>query len=140
MAATRNLHALTPSGTRTFVVPATLVKWLPAMLAHPHILLSATVLASTWLDMHAGCSGDSRRTTLIKSETLGWINERLRDPATQSEDFTLMVILHLLAGEMCTEISLQGASWHKCVESDLGCVSRSLLRASPILLPFENLY
>jgi hypothetical protein len=59
--------------------------------------------------MHAGCSGDSRRTTLVKAETLGWINERLRQPESQSEDFTLMVILHLLAGEMwnCNEKTLR---------------------------------
>lgn len=59
--------------------------------------------------MHAGCSGDSKRTALIKNETLGWINERLRNSATQFEDSTLMVILHLLAGEMwnCNEKTLR---------------------------------
>ncbi|KAF2118770.1 hypothetical protein BDV96DRAFT_487720 [Lophiotrema nucula] len=94
---------------RAFVSEATMVRWLPSMLAHPHILLSSTILASTWLDMHAGCSGDSKRTTLVKAETIGWINERLRDPIMQYEDFTLMVILHLLAGEMwsCNEKTLR---------------------------------
>jgi hypothetical protein len=100
---------LTKKCNRAFVSPATMVKWLPAMLADPHILLSSTLLASTYLDMHAGCSGDSKRTVLVKGETIGWINERLRNPARQFEDFTLMVILHLLAGEMwsCNEKTLQ---------------------------------
>jgi hypothetical protein len=86
-----------------------MVKWMPAMLAHPHVLLSSVILASTWIDMHAGCSGDSKRTVLVKGETIGWINERLRDPELRSADFTLMVILHLLAGEMwsCNEKTLQ---------------------------------
>lgn len=100
---------LTRKCNRAFVSPATIVKWLPSMLAHPHILLSSTLLASTYLDMHAGCSGDSKRTVLVKGETIGWINERLRHPEQQFEDFTLMVILHLLAGEMwsCNEKTLQ---------------------------------
>ncbi|KAF2734208.1 hypothetical protein EJ04DRAFT_437617, partial [Polyplosphaeria fusca] len=94
---------------RAFVTQSTMIKWLPLMLMHPHVLLSSTILASTWLDMHAGCSGDSKRTVLVKSETIGWINERLRSPETQYEDFTLMVILHLLAGEMwsCNEKTLR---------------------------------
>lgn len=79
------------------------------MLAHPHVLLSSTVLVSTYLDMHAGCSGDSKRTVIVKGETISWINERLRNPDTQFHDFTLMVILHLLAGEMwsCNEKTLR---------------------------------
>lgn len=103
------LQSLTLIGTRGFVTQSTMDKWVPTMLAHSHILLSSTLLASTWLDMHAGCSGDSKRTTLVKSETLGWINSRLRDPTAQFEDFTLMVILHLLAGEMwsCNENTLR---------------------------------
>jgi hypothetical protein len=79
------------------------------MLSHPHILLSSTILASTWLDMRAGCSGDSWRTALVKAETLCMINERLRNPNTELEDATLMIILHLLAGEMwsCNEKALR---------------------------------
>jgi hypothetical protein len=85
-----------------------MVKWLPVLLSHPHMLLSATLTASTWLDMQAGCSGDSKRTVLVKGETIGWINQRLRDPVQQYEDLTLIAILHLLAGEMwnCNEKSL----------------------------------
>ncbi|KAF2016776.1 hypothetical protein BU24DRAFT_409847 [Aaosphaeria arxii CBS 175.79] len=85
---------------RAFVSRATIVKWIPVMLSNPHLLLSANNITSTWLDMHAGCSGDSKRTALVKSETIGWINERLGHPEHQFSDATLMVILHLLAGEM----------------------------------------
>ncbi|KAF2865634.1 hypothetical protein BDV95DRAFT_554195 [Massariosphaeria phaeospora] len=94
---------------RVFVAPETAKMWLPAMLSHPHILLSSTVLASTWLDMHAGYSGDSKRTVYVKGEIIGWINERLRSVATQFEDSTLQVILHLLVGEMwsCNEKTLR---------------------------------
>ena len=59
--------------------------------------------------MHAGCSGDSARTNQIKAEIIGWINERLRNPALQTDDSTLMVILHLMVGEMwsCNEKTLR---------------------------------
>jgi hypothetical protein len=79
------------------------------LLSHPHILLSATILTSTWIDEQAGCPGDSKRTALIKSETLSMINERLRVPETRLDDATLMVILHLLAGEMrnCNEKTIR---------------------------------
>jgi hypothetical protein len=64
-------HTLTIQGMRTFTSASTIQKWLPAMLSHPHILLSATLLASTWLDMRSGCSGDSKRTVIVKGETIG---------------------------------------------------------------------
>ncbi|KAF1844844.1 uncharacterized protein K460DRAFT_405124 [Cucurbitaria berberidis CBS 394.84] len=90
---------------RAFASDSTIAKWLPALLSHPHIMLSSTLLASTWLDMHAGCSGDSERTSLVKKETINMINERKSCSDTNYEDATLMVILHLLAGEMwsCNE-------------------------------------
>jgi hypothetical protein len=91
---------LTALGNRAFVSSSTMTRWVPTMLAHRHILLSSTTLASCWLDMHAGKSGDSKRTMLVKGEIISWINERLRNPDTKFQDFTLMVILHLLAGEM----------------------------------------
>lgn len=80
-----------------------------ALLSHPHILLSATILTSTWVDEQACCPGDSKRTALIKSETLSMINQRLRVPGTRLDDATLMVILHLLAGEMrnCNEKTIR---------------------------------
>ncbi|KAF2269056.1 hypothetical protein CC78DRAFT_336276 [Lojkania enalia] len=94
---------------RTFTTPSTVEKWLPPMLSHPHVLLSATILTSTYMDMHAGCSGDSKRTALVKGETISWINERLARTGSPYEDFTVMVILHLLAGEMwsCNEKTLR---------------------------------
>lgn len=67
-----------------------------------------TVMASTWLDMHEGVSADSKRTALVKVESTGWINERLRNTATQFEDSMLMIILHVLVSEMwsCNERTL----------------------------------
>jgi hypothetical protein len=84
---------------RAFSSELTLQKWLPVMLSDPHILLSSTMMASTWVDMHAGICGESKRTVLLKQEAIGYINERLRD-ARALEDSTLAVIMHVLAGEM----------------------------------------
>lgn len=94
---------------RAFASDSTMAKWLPLMLSHPHILLSSTVLASTWLDMHDKCSGDSATTAMVKAETISMIKERLVNPASQLDDATLIVILHLFAGEMwaCSEKALR---------------------------------
>lgn len=96
-------------GMRAFASDSTMQKWLPLMLSHPHIILSSTVLASTWLDMRENISGDSARTALVKAETIGMVKSRLADPKTQLDDATLTVILHLFAGEMwiCYEKDLQ---------------------------------
>lgn len=42
---------------------------------------------------------------MVKAETMGMINERLSNPTSQLDDATLIVILHLFAGEMwrCNE-------------------------------------
>ncbi|KAF2633202.1 hypothetical protein BU25DRAFT_380373 [Macroventuria anomochaeta] len=94
---------------RAFASDSTMKKWLPLMLSHPHIILSSTVLASTWLDMHNKCSGDSTTTVMVKAETISMINERLANPTLQLDDATLIVILHLFAGEMwvCNEKALR---------------------------------
>ena len=96
-------------GVRAFASDATMKKWLPLMLSHPHIILSSTVLASTWLDMHNKCSGDSATTAMVKAETISMINERLVNPALRLDATTLIVILHLFAGEMwvCNEKTLR---------------------------------
>ncbi|KAF9701642.1 hypothetical protein EKO04_000046 [Ascochyta lentis] len=105
------LNALYLSRTcmRAFASDFTMKKWLPLMLSHPHIILSATNLASTWLDMHNNCSGDSTTTAMVKAETIAMINERLANPVLQLNDATLIVILHLFAGEMwvCDEQALR---------------------------------
>ena len=75
-------------------------KWFPAMAVHKEILLSATTIISTWRDWQANICGDSRRTILLKNEIISYINARLRVPFHQFEDATLMIILHLIAGEM----------------------------------------
>ncbi|KAF3034901.1 hypothetical protein E8E12_005031 [Didymella heteroderae] len=94
---------------RAFASDATMKKWLPLMLSHPHIILSATVLASTWLDMGSKVSGDSTTTAMVKTETIGMIKERFANRDTQFDDATLIVILHLFAGEMwtCNEQALR---------------------------------
>ena len=101
--------SLTHAGMRVFASDATMKKWLPLMLSHPHIILSATVLASTWLDMRRRISGDSTTTAMVKTETIGMIKERFADSNTQLDDATLIVILHLFAGEMwvCNEQALR---------------------------------
>ncbi|KAF1918044.1 hypothetical protein BDU57DRAFT_528530 [Ampelomyces quisqualis] len=92
-----------------FATESTVEKWLPAMLWQPHLLLSTTVLASTWLDRQERCSGDSQRTIMVKDETLVMLNERLQNSSTYRDDATLMVVLHLMAGEMwsCEEDRLR---------------------------------
>ena len=102
MAGTMNLML---SGGQSFRSDASMDKWISKILFEPDLLLSSTILASTWVDMRAGRSGDSKRTVMAKAETMNMINERLRHPETQLADTTLVVILHLLAGEIwnCNE-------------------------------------
>ncbi|CAI6327870.1 unnamed protein product [Periconia digitata] len=97
---------------RTFSSASTLKRWLPAMLSHPHILLSSTIVACTWMDMHAGVRGESRRTAVVKGEILSWIKGRLNSAELQAHDSTMIVIVHMLAGEMwsCNEQTLR---WHE---------------------------
>jgi hypothetical protein len=103
------LHWLTDPGMRTFATEITLVKWVPAMLSHPHVMLSSIALASTWLDKLSNISGDSKRTILVKGEIIAMINGRLQHPDTRLADSTLMIILHLLGGEIwsCNEKTLR---------------------------------
>ena len=76
------------------------IKWLPALLSHPHLLLSSSILASVWLDTLSSKPVNSQRTYLLKDEILGMINERLQNSNTQSSDATIMVVLHLFVGEI----------------------------------------
>lgn len=103
-----NSNQLVRSCNRIFVSKQTLARWVPAMLAHPHILLSSTIMSSTWKDMVEGLCGESRRTILLKAEIISWINERLQDPVLMFHDDTIMIILHLLVGETwsCNEKTL----------------------------------
>ena len=103
-----NSNQLVRSCNRVFVSKQTLARWVPAMLAHPHILLSSTIMSSTWRDMVEGVCGESRRTILLKAEIISWVNERLQNAATMYHNDTIMVILHLLMGETwsCNEDAL----------------------------------
>ena len=103
-----NSNQLVRSCNRIFVSKQTLARWVPAMLAHPHILLSSTIMSSTWRDMVEGLCGESRRTIMLKAEIISWINQRLQDPILMFHEHTIMVILHLLMGETwsCNEKTL----------------------------------
>lgn len=90
---------------QAFVSKETMDKWFPAMAVHGEILLSATTIVFSWRDMQYDICGDSRRTIVVKNEIINYINARLGKPVHQFEDATLMIILHLIAGEMwsCNE-------------------------------------
>ncbi|RMZ67192.1 tachykinin family [Pyrenophora seminiperda CCB06] len=96
------------SGMLTFATDACLSRWFQGDLKR-EIILSACVLTSAWIDMRAGCLGDSTRTTIAKMETMRIASERLARPDTQLDDSTLMVLLHLLVGEVwsCNEKTLR---------------------------------
>lgn len=79
---------------------ATVKIWVPAVCQHPHLYLSAGLVTSTWIDLTNGCSGDSRRTALVKEELYGYLNERMHSPTEQTSDGTLAIMCHLIAGEM----------------------------------------
>ena len=59
--------------------------------------------------MHTGCQDDSTRTTIAKMETMRNASERLAQPDTRLDNSTLMVLIHLLAGELwsCNEKTLR---------------------------------
>lgn len=94
---------------RVWVNKSTLLNWLPVLMPDPRALLSAALMCTTWLDMCDGSPGNSRRTNLIRAEVTDWTNQFLRDPATRDQDGTLMLVLHLLMGEIwsCDEKALR---------------------------------
>lgn len=91
---------LTAPGMRAFGSADTMKKWTPHMLTHQHVILSSPLLASTWLDMNDGCSGPSRHTAMLRAEILAMLTQRLSCQDTLADETTLIIILHLLAGEM----------------------------------------
>jgi len=99
---------LTNAGMRAFGSEGLLSKWFQGELDRD-VLLSACVLASAWIDMHTGCLDDSTRTTIAKMETMRNASERLAQPDTRLDNSTLMVLIHLLAGELwsCNEKTLR---------------------------------
>ena len=93
---------------RAFGTDGLLIKWFQGDL-NRDVLLSACVITSTWMDMHAGCPDDSIRTTVAKMEIMRVAGERLAHPDVRLENSTLMVLIHLLAGEVwsCNEKTLR---------------------------------
>lgn len=76
------------------------VKWLPAMLSYPDVLLSSSIIAAVWLDLHEERTSDSKQTVLLKAEIFDMIKGRLQKASTQSSDSTIMIVMHLLTGEI----------------------------------------
>lgn len=70
------------------------------MLSDREVMLSSAILASVWLDIHANIPGESKQTTMLKDEIIGMIKQRLLQNSTPSSDSTIMVVLHLLMGEI----------------------------------------
>ncbi|KAJ6277672.1 hypothetical protein J3E71DRAFT_15856 [Bipolaris maydis] len=85
---------------QTFASDSFHVKWLPVMLSDREVMLSSAILASVWLDIHANIPGESKQTTMLKDEIIGMIKQRLLQNSTPSSDSTIMVVLHLLMGEI----------------------------------------
>lgn len=84
--------------------------------------------------MQAEClSGDSRRTSMIKSEVISMINEQLRGLDTQLDDVTLSIILNLVVGEMwnCDEDTLKihelGIARFITQRGGMQCLSRRVI-------------
>ena len=79
------------------------------MMSHPHVLLSTVFLVSNWLDMLAGLPGDSTRTGFVRAEIMGMVSERIRNPHMYDTASTIIIIVHLLAGEIwrCDESILR---------------------------------
>jgi hypothetical protein len=88
------------SANRLFVASTTVDVWVPVVMTHPHALLSTCCLTSTYVDMMNGRRSDSETSTLIKNESIIWINHELSNPTTQAADMTIILILHLIAGEV----------------------------------------
>jgi hypothetical protein len=83
-------------GIGAFASTATVEKWLPMAVRNPYIILSFAIIASTWLDMNEGYSGDSRRTCMVKSEVFSMIDKQLRYPESHADNATLAILAHLL--------------------------------------------
>ncbi|OCK81942.1 hypothetical protein K432DRAFT_403328 [Lepidopterella palustris CBS 459.81] len=55
---------------------------------------------SVYQDITNGFLDDSALTVYAKSQVIRMINDRLQDPATQTDDYTILAILHLLVSEL----------------------------------------
>jgi hypothetical protein len=96
---------------RAFGTEAYVKEWVPMMPSHPHILLSTVFLACNWLDMKANRSCESTVTSLVRDEILTMLRHRQQSFTPKHAGSTLVVILHLMAGEIwsCNENMLR---WH----------------------------
>lgn len=84
---------------RTFTAVSTTERYMPMLMEQPRNFLSALAVATAYTDYCDRVSGDSKRTTLLKAQVIRWLNERISDPATQTSEVLIMMILHLLVGE-----------------------------------------
>ncbi|KAF7679592.1 hypothetical protein GT037_003340 [Alternaria burnsii] len=94
---------------RAFGTEAYVEKWVPAMMSHPHVLLSAVFLVCNWLDMLEGLPGESTRTGLVRAEIMHMLRERVQNSHMYDTASTIIIIVHLLAGEIwrCDESILR---------------------------------
>lgn len=86
-----------------------MTNWLPSVTNDPRLVLSSTLIASTWLDMQNGYEVESCQTQEVKSAVLEVTREYLRDKKTGTDDVSMMVYINLLMGELwnCGEGALR---------------------------------
>jgi len=86
---------------RAFGTEAFVKAWAPEMMVHPHVMLSGIgSVTCTWLDMLAKIPGESTRTRLVRDETLVMLRLRLQSFTREHAVSTLLVMLHLLGGDI----------------------------------------
>jgi len=86
---------------RAFGTEAFVKAMAPEMMVHPHVMLSGIgSVTCTWLDMLAKIPGESTRTRLVRDETLVMLRLRLQSFTREHAVSTLLVMLHLLGGDM----------------------------------------
>lgn len=94
-------QALVRRCNRSLSTVATGQRWMPMVLsASSQVILSLIVYASAFTDMMDGVSGDSARSAYIKSKVVQWLNVRLQSPVTQTDNATIIMICHLIVGEV----------------------------------------
>ncbi|KAH7411925.1 hypothetical protein DE146DRAFT_258572 [Phaeosphaeria sp. MPI-PUGE-AT-0046c] len=81
-----------------FATESMMQKWPRMMGRQCKLILSSTLLATMWNDVHDKDRSDSNWTMAVKEEVRALVAEALR--ATAYDDATLMALLHLLVGEL----------------------------------------
>ncbi|KAF1962431.1 hypothetical protein CC80DRAFT_400285 [Byssothecium circinans] len=74
--------------------------WTKAICSHRMAFLSHVSVACVYQDLEEGFLDDTALTVYAKTKVLGMITESLRHHTTQTDDFTILIILHLLTSEI----------------------------------------